>query len=67
MALNHLLKEREDWEDLLAARRAEHARLTAAIVAAETELNARVYALFALTPEEIRLVEESTTYRYGEV
>jgi hypothetical protein len=33
----------------------------------ETELNARAYTLFDLTPTEIRLVEESTRCRYGEV
>jgi hypothetical protein len=36
-------------------------------VGRETDLNARVYALFALTPAEIALVEASTKYRYGEV
>jgi hypothetical protein len=33
----------------------------------ETELNARVYALFDLTPGEIQTIEDSTKYRYGEV
>jgi hypothetical protein len=33
----------------------------------ETDLNAHVYDLFNLTPEEIRIIEESTKYRYGEV
>jgi len=33
----------------------------------KTELNARVYALFDLTPAEIKIIEESTKYRYGEV
>jgi hypothetical protein len=33
----------------------------------ETELNARVYALFDLTVEEVAIIEESTKYRYGEV
>jgi hypothetical protein len=61
------LRDRDDWDGLLAERRAEHERLTSAIVAAETELNARVYALFKLTRDEIQIVEESTTYRYGEV
>ncbi|MBI3909471.1 MAG: hypothetical protein HY320_00890 [Armatimonadetes bacterium] len=51
----------------LAERKAEHKRLTAQIVALETELNDRVYRLFDLTPEEIRIIEESTKYRYGEV
>jgi hypothetical protein len=46
---------------------AEHTRLTAEIIAAEEDLNARVYSLFHLTPAEIALLEETTKYRYGEV
>jgi hypothetical protein len=61
------LKERDDWESWFTARKAEHDRLTAEIVRLETELNARVYALFDLTPDEIRTIEEQTRYRYGEV
>ncbi len=61
------LKERDDWETWLADRRALHEAHTAEIVRLETDLNARVYALFDLTPAEIQLVEESTKYRYGEV
>jgi hypothetical protein len=61
------LAERDDWEDWLAGRRAEHERLTAEIVRRETELNERVYELFDLGPDEIRIIEESTKYRYGEV
>jgi len=61
------LAERDEWEDWLAGRREEHERLTAEIVRLETELNARVYALFDLTPEEVQVIERSTTYRYGEV
>jgi hypothetical protein len=59
--------EREDWEAWLVARQAEHREWTREIVRLETELNARVYGLFGLTPEEIAIVEESTKYRYGEV
>jgi hypothetical protein len=33
----------------------------------ETALNDRVYTLFDLSPAEIKLIEESTKYRYGEV
>jgi hypothetical protein len=61
------LAERDDWEDWLAGRRAEHERLTSEIVRRETELNERVYELFDLGPDEIRIIEESTKYRYGEV
>ena len=50
----------------MAVRRAEHQQRTEAIVRMETELNARVYTLFDLTPAEIKIIEESTKYRYGE-
>jgi hypothetical protein len=76
------LPQRDDWEGWLAARRAELEGRTAEIVRLETQLNARVYALFDpthaqiharvyplsdLTSAEIRIIEESTKYRYGEV
>src|SRR6266496_1570574 len=61
------LKERDDWEEWLQTRRAEHRARTEAIVRMESDLNARVYALFDLTPAEIKIIEESTKYRYGEV
>ena len=61
------LKDRDEVEAWLTTQRADHARVTAEIVARETNLNARVYALFGLTDEEIALIEESTKYRYGEV
>ncbi len=61
------VKERDDWEEWLAQRRAAHEQHTAEIIRLETELNSRVYALFDLTPAEITLIEESTKYRYGEV
>jgi len=61
------VKERDDWEVWLSDRRAEHERRTAEIVRLEAELNARIYALFGLTPDDIAIVEESTKYRYGEV
>ena len=43
------LTDRSDWEDLLTQERAEIARLTAEIEAAEADINRRVYALFDLT------------------
>jgi hypothetical protein len=61
------LKERDDWDAYLAEVRAEHERHTGEIVRLETELNARVYRLFDLTADEIRIVAASTKYRYGEV
>jgi hypothetical protein len=61
------LAERDEWDTFLTDRRTQHERLTGEIVALETELNERVYRLFDLTAEEIRLIEETTKYRYGEV
>jgi hypothetical protein len=48
-------------------RRAEHQERTEAIIRMEVELNARVYALFDLTPAEIKIIEGSTKYQYGEI
>ena len=61
------VKERDDWEEWLAEQRRRHAAHTAAIVAGETALNARVYRLFDLSADEITLIEASTKYKYGEV
>jgi hypothetical protein len=61
------LAERDEWEAWLAAQRAQHDDLTAIIIRLETELNAHVYALFDLTPDEIAIIEESTKYPYGAV
>ena len=61
------LKQRDDWDEWLQSRRAEHAARTESIVRLETELNARVYTLFDLTRAEITIIEESTKYKYGEV
>ena len=59
--------ERDEWQAWLAAQRAEHERLTATIIRLETDLNARVYALFDLTPAEIQIIEEGANYPYGAV
>ena len=61
------LRQRDDWEEWLASRRAEHEQRTAEIVRLETQLNEHVYALFDLSTAEIKIVEDSTKYRYGEV
>jgi hypothetical protein len=61
------VRQRDDWEGWLASQRSEHERRTAEIVRLETQLNACVYALFDLTAAEIKLIEECTKYRYGEV
>jgi hypothetical protein len=62
-----VLKDRDEWEEWLQARRDEHAKRTQAIISLETQLNARVYALFGLSDAEIALIEASTKYRYGKV
>jgi len=51
------LTERTDWEDWIARDKAEIARLTAEIKANEDRINAIVYELFKLTPDEITLLE----------
>jgi len=61
------VRQRDDWEGWLAAQRGEHAQRTAAIVRLETQLNSKVYDLFDLNAAEIKLIEASTKYRYGDV
>ncbi|MBI1880068.1 MAG: Eco57I restriction-modification methylase domain-containing protein, partial [Chloroflexi bacterium] len=61
------LAERDDWEAWLSQRRSQHRHYTDEIIRLETELNERVYALFDLTPAEVKIIEASTKYRYGEV
>lgn len=51
------LQERNDWENWIATSRAEIHALTAEIARLEAEINAKVYALFDLTPDEIALLE----------
>lgn len=57
----------EDRAAAHARGRAGHGRLTAEIVRLETDLNAHVYQLFDLTAAEIKIIEDSTKYKYGEV
>lgn len=51
------LQERNEWESWIATSRAEIHALTAEIARLEAEINAKVYALFDLTPDEITLLE----------
>ncbi len=51
------LAARNEWEQWLAAERTKIADFSHTLDELETELNRQVYALFALTPEEIRLIE----------
>jgi len=51
------LQERNDWENWIATNRSEIHALTAEIARLEAEINAKVYALFDLTPNEITMLE----------
>ena len=51
------LQERNDWENWITTTRNEIFALTAEIARLEAEINAKVYALFDLTPDEIALLE----------
>lgn len=51
------LQERNEWENWITTSRAEIHALTAEIARLEAEINAKVYALFDLTPDEIVLLE----------
>ena len=48
-------------------QRAAYTTYTRAIIARETDLNIRVYDLFGLVADEIKLIEAATNYHYGEV
>jgi TaqI-like C-terminal specificity domain len=53
------VKDRDGWEKYLAEKSAEVIKLTTEIEAAEREIDALVYKLFDLTPDEIKLLEDS--------
>lgn len=61
--LSHTPPRRADRGALLDAA---HDRHTDGTTQREADLNARVYALFHLTAEEIKLIEAATKYKYGE-
>ncbi len=51
------IAERNEWQDYFEAEKAKIAILNQEISQLETDLNQEVYSLFALTPQEILLVE----------
>jgi hypothetical protein len=53
------LNERTQWEDWFSSGKAEVDKLSAEIARNEAEIDAIVYRLFDLTPDEITLLEES--------
>ncbi len=61
------VKDRDEWEAWFGEQCAAHRQHTDAIIRRETDLNARVYALFGLAAAEIQRIEAATKYRYGEV
>jgi hypothetical protein len=58
------VKERAEWETYLTKNAAEVRKLDAEIENAEREIDAIVYRLFDLTPEEIKLLEDSIAGQY---
>ncbi len=52
----------DEWEPYIDEKRAEVARLTKEISESETELNDRVFRLFSLTSEEIRLLQKEVEH-----
>jgi hypothetical protein len=52
----------DEWEPYLAEHRREVERLTRALADAEGELNDRVYRLFQLTPDEIKLLQREVEH-----
>ena len=52
----------DEWEPYLAEKKQEVARLSSELADAEDELNDRVYRLFKLTPEEIRLLQREVEH-----
>jgi len=53
------VKERGEWESYLEKNAAQVRKLDAEIEQAEREIDAIVYRLFDLTPDEIALLETS--------
>ncbi|MEO6841000.1 MAG: hypothetical protein ABI192_09555 [Bradyrhizobium sp.] len=58
------VKDRDDWESYLAEKSAEVIKLTAEIEAIEGGIDAIVYKLFDLTPDEIKLLDASLEGQY---
>ena len=52
----------DEWEPYLQEKRNENARLTRALANAEVELNDRVYRLFNLTAEEVKLLQQEVEH-----
>jgi hypothetical protein len=64
LAANPLKSPRiaDEWEPYLQEKRNEQSRLSRALNDAEAELNDRVYRLFDLTPDEIKLLQKEVEH-----
>jgi hypothetical protein len=58
------LKQRNEWENFLREEGEKVRRLTAEIEQAERDIDAIVYKLFGLTPDDIALLESSLAGQY---
>jgi hypothetical protein len=56
------LRLADEWEPYLQEKRGDNARLTGALAAAEAELNDRVFHLFNLTADEIKLLQKEVEH-----
>jgi hypothetical protein len=52
----------DEWESYIIEKKTDQTRLTAELEAAEAELNDRVYRLFDLTPDEVKLLEKEVEH-----
>jgi hypothetical protein len=52
----------DEWESYLTEQRDNQTRLTAVLTTTEADLNARVYRLFDLTPDEIQLLQKEVEH-----
>ena len=52
----------DEWEPYLKEKRDENTRLTRALTDAEAELNDRVYRLFNLTADEVKLLQKEVEH-----
>jgi hypothetical protein len=55
-------KTADEWDSYLTENRREVERLTRELAAAENEINDRVYRLFQLTPDEIKLLQREVEH-----
>jgi hypothetical protein len=52
----------DEWEPYLQEKQKENTRLTSALADAQSELNDRVYRLFNLTADEVKLLQREVEH-----